>query len=924
MTALEAGRWLGHYEILAKIGEGGMGEVYRARDTKLGRDVALKVLPSEVATDTMRCTRFEHEARAVAALNHPNIITLHSIEQADDIRFLTMELVLGETLSSLIGRSVRGSRGPALTGRQFVDLAIPIVDAIAAAHAHGITHRDLKPQNILVTRDGRPKVLDFGLAKLSIMEGERGRAEEATQVRTAAGVIVGTVTYMSPEQALGLDVDARSDLFSLGVVFYEMLSGRRPFEGNTATQTIDRILHADPEPIDAGGDATQAEIARIVAKCLQKERERRYQSAADLRADLENLRAGSAAVAIGDVARSDSRRRRTLVAAGLAATVITASALLFTFRPEPAPAAVPRAAAAPKTVAVLPFRNLSADVQNAYFADGVHEDVMTKLSGIRNLKVISRTSVIRFRTHEGSLRDVGRRLDARYVVEGSVRRDANQVRVTASLVDTQTDRTLWSATYDRELVSVLALQSAIAQEIATKLEMEIGPGDRRRLDAVPTVVISAYDDYLRARKIFNESRWDYEQLESAIGHLTSATKADPNFAEGWALLAQAYSERVKMLRALDGRETDARSAASEAEGALTRARALAPDGVATLRAAAWFYEVVESNTVDALRNLDAALKQVPDDSETLLMQGAIYLRLGRIDDVVTNLEKAYAVDNANGLLIYGLTFAYQVSRQYAKMPPFFERLLALEPEKTHYGVQAKYFQFLSDGRLESFRALEEAVRTVSKTDRCDLRSVQNNEMVVALVNRDFDRYAKNWEGKWERHQRGHGNWACPQVLNEEANHAALLLSYGRKDLAATVIEKARREAAKPYTERSGICIFDRAAFRPKLEFMHGGREKARREFDQAVMGIFRNEEFPRGAVERAVLLETADMVAPDRVFSLYREIVSDPLSLIGLEAICANPWTFPNLLADPRFIAEVRKDGRFVQFLETYGIIPRG
>ncbi|HLE55803.1 MAG TPA: hypothetical protein VJB15_01835, partial [Rhodothermia bacterium] len=580
-------------------------------------------------------------------------------------------------------------------------------------------------------------------------------------------------------------------------------------------------------------------------------------------------------------------------------------------------------ASPPKTIAVLPFRNLSADPDNAFFAQGVHEDVMTKLAGLRGLRVISRTSVMRFDEHEGNLRDIGKRLGARYVVEGSVRREANQVRVTANLVDTATDQTLWSASYDRELLSVFALQSAIAQEIAAKLEAQMSPDERRRLDEVPTVVVAAYDDFIKARRILHGSSVEPPKLQEAIDHLGRATTADPQFAEGWALLARARSDRVKMLRGLDDREAEAKVAAAEARAALDRARALAPGAVSTLRAEGYFHETVEKDTIKALHSFDKALAIVPDDSETLHFQAIIYFNVGRIEDVVANMERAYAVDNANGLLVYGLTFAYEASRQYAKMGPFFERLLELEPEKTHYGVQAKYFQFLADGRLASFHALEEAIRNLRKTDRCDLRSVQNREMGIALVNKDFARYAKNWEGKWDRHYRGHGNWACPLQTNEEANHAYLLLEYGDTELARRIIERARNSTKQPLTEKSGICIFDQDAFRAKLDFMNGDPAVARRKFDEAVVKILRNDAFPTGPVERAVLLETADMVAPDRVYTLYREIVGGRVSLLGLEHVCANPWTYPNLLKDPRFIAEVRKDGRFVEFLESYGFIPR-
>ena len=759
-------------------------------------------------------------------------------------------------------------------------------------------------------------MLDFGLAKLAEAAGDSD-ANEPTAVKTADGLIVGTANYMSPEQALGEDVDHRSDIFSSGIVFYEMLTGRRPFDGNTSTRIIDNIVHTEPAAIDAAGDVTLGELARIVAKCLQKDRERRYQSARELRVDLENLRSGSRS-ATQATARVNASPRGLRTAAIAIAAIVAALALYTALHRGDDAAVDGRRPKTEKTIAVLPFRNLSANPENAFFTDGVHEDVMMKLASLRELQVVSRTSVMRFAKHDSDLRAIGRRLGARYIVEGSVRREGNQVRVTATLVDTTTDRTLWSSSYDRELVNIFALQSAIAQEIATTLQATISPDEKRRLDAIPTVVVAANDDYLRARGILNASRYDFDELKNAISLLESATAADPSFARAWALLALAHSDHFERLGELDDREADATSAAEAARSALERARGLDPEGLATLRAAGYFHETVEDNVVEAMRNLDRALAVEPADSETLLFQARILMRLGKIDGVVTNLEKAYEVDKANGSIIYGLTLAYEATRQYAKMAPFFDRLLRLEPEKTHYGVQAKYYQFLADGSLASFEALESAVKNIEKTDRCDLRTVQNREMVVALASGDFETYAKNWQGKWDRHTLGHGNWACPGRLNDEANHAHLLLERGKTDIAKAIIARAQNESTRPYTEMS-MCIFDRNAFKPKLDYMSGDTELARRELDEAIVTILRNEAFPRGPVERAVLLESVDMVAPDRVYSLYKEIVSDPVSLISMEVICANPWTYPNLLKDPRFVAEVRKDRRFVGFLEKYG-----
>jgi tetratricopeptide (TPR) repeat protein len=415
----------------------------------------------------------------------------------------------------------------------------------------------------------------------------------------------------------------------------------------------------------------------------------------------------------------------------------------------------------------------------------------------------------------------------------------------------------------------------------------------------------------------------YDDLQESIRLLDQATRTDPGFADGWSLLSRAQSDHVERLREFDGREADAEEAAALAERALLRAQELAPGSAAALKAEGFFHQTVKMDPVAALRSFDRALAVLPNDPETLLFQAFMFVGLGQLDRAVANIERAYEIDNTNGLIVYGLTSLYEASHRYADMVPFYERLVELEPEKTHPLVEARYFQFLNDGSIASFEALEKAVREIPRTEQCNIRSVQNREMTVAMFNDAFAEYAAAWAGKWDRHYAGHGDWACPGIINDEANQARLLLEHGEPAQAQAILEKARASTMRPYTEMS-FCIFDRDAFLPKLDFLGGDAAAARREFDAAIPGILRNDTFPRGAVERAVLLETADLVAPDRVYELYREIVAYPISLVSLATVCANPWTFPNLLRDPRFLDEVRADGRFVAFLEHQGVPPTG
>ena len=915
------GRIVSHYRITEELGAGGMGVVYRAIDTALDRPVALKFLPEGVFGDPQARARFQREARAASALNHPNICVIHELGESDGHPFIAMECLEGRTLADRL----RGGRLPV---DEVLHLGVQIADAFVAAHEKSIVHRDIKPANIFITGRGDVKILDFGLAKRG---GEAAPVDSIspTAVRgdlTTAGATLGTVAYMSPEQALGKPLDHRTDLFSLGVVLYETVTGVRPFQGETSAGVWNEILNAAPVPPDRLNPELPLGLAAIIRRCLEKDPAVRYGSAGDLRADLERVRrdrTSTVSMALPpssagspSESRPRSRRRRTewiLVPIAVLVLGITTALLLR--------GAEHRGATDARTIAVLPFENLSPDEADAFLAAGVHEDVLTLLAGFHDLTVISRTSVLRFRDG-GDVREIGRRLGARYVVEGSVRRWENEVRVTAQLVDAATDRSVWSESYDRELEGVLTLQAEIAAKIAGALHARITPEERRRLAAAPTTDTGAYEEYLKARAIMNSSQMSYDKLSEAVDRLQRALQADPGFAEGWALLCEALIDRVDRLRAFDGREADAEAASHEAESALAKAKELDPRGPATLRVEGYLEKTLHGDTARALEALDRALAAYPNDAATLLFQATLFAETGQLNRAVANLERAYALDGANAMVTYALTFAYEVSRRYADMVPFLERLLELEPEKTHFAVQAEYYRFLAEGSLASFRRFEQAVKSVRRTEKCDTRSVQNNEMVVAMVNDEFATYRRNWLGKWDRHYAGHGNWACPGIVNDEANQAHLLLLRGERGEAEKILERARESTTRPYTEMS-MCIFDRAAYEPKIRYLSGDSLGARSEFDEAVPRILANRVFPRGAVEKSVLLQTADLVAPGRVYEIYRKVVADPVSIVGMETVCANPWTYPNLLKDPRFIEEVRRDGRFVEFLVHYGLISK-
>jgi serine/threonine protein kinase len=482
------GSRFGQYEITAKLGEGGMGVVYRAKDLVLGRQVALKILPPGFAEDGERAARFEREARLLASLNHSNIAQIYGLEASEDARALVMELVEGPTLAE------RLAEGP-LPVDECLSFSIQIVQALAEAHDQGIVHRDLKPENIKVARGGRIKVLDFGIARRQ--EASDSLLGDATTLTrgTEAGTLLGTVGYMAPEQVRCEPADTRADIFSFGCVLYEMATGERAFARGSPIETLSAILHDAPLPASRRRPELPEEFDRLVAHCLEKSAAARFQSAHDLEFALSAL------------------TRDRLPAASR-----------------------PRAA----SVAVLPFVNLGANPENEFFADGITEDVIANLAKIRSLKVISRTSVMSFKKLDRSRREIGEKLGAATLLEGSVRRAGNRVRIVAQLIDGSTDEHIWADTYDRDLIDIFAIQTEVALSIANALRAELSQDERARVDRRPTHDLQAYELYLRGRNSFYQFTED--GYRRSLVEYEAATVRDPGFALVWASIAETYTE----------------------------------------------------------------------------------------------------------------------------------------------------------------------------------------------------------------------------------------------------------------------------------------------------------------------------------------------------------------------------------------------
>jgi non-specific serine/threonine protein kinase len=573
-----------------------MGVVYEAEDTNLGRHVALKFLSPSMANDENLLQRFQREARAASALNHPNICTIHGIEQHDSEHFIVMELLDGESLSDRI------RRGP-MDVDTVLTLGIQIVDALESAHSKGIVHRDLKPQNIFVTSRGQAKILDFGLAKI---DRQKPAAESMMPTArlddlTSAGSTIGTVNYMSPEQARGEVTDARTDLFSFGTVLYQMATGLLPFQGETSAVTFDNILNRDPKPITDINPSLPPEMWRIVSQSLEKDRDLRYQNATDIKTALKRLKRDlDSGKHSGEVSSSSIHRTATPVHE--------------------------------HSIAVLYFENLSGMKEDEYLRDGITEDITTELSKIKRLKTFSRAMVLNYRDKAVTAGQVGRELGASYVLLGSLRRAGSRLRINAQLIDAATDFPVWSERYDREMQDVFELQDEIAQKIASALRITLSPQEQQALSAKPTDNLQAYDLYLRGRNYAR--RVGRQDMQFALQMYENAVALDPEFAVALAAIAnvcaQFYYYFERQQHWID-----------RAISATRKASSIGQDAPEIMCAEAWV-EFAEGRYDSAVDKIRAALTRDPDIDGGYHLLGRALFESGRYQEVIDIMEPALA------------------------------------------------------------------------------------------------------------------------------------------------------------------------------------------------------------------------------------------------------------------------------------------
>ena len=684
---IEIGRVIGHYRIIDRLGAGGMGEVWLAEDIRLHRRVALKVLAPHLATPQHR-ERFEREAQAVAALNHPNIVTIYSVEEHEELCFLTMELVEGQPLTEQIPQG-------GLPLRRFLDLAVQLADAIEAAHERGIIHRDLKPDNVMVSREGRVKVLDFGIAKLeaenaaTVVDGQR------PPTLTQIGNVVGTAGYMSPEQILGRAVDHRTDLFSLGVVLYQMATGQRPFVGGHHTEVMASILRDRPAETSSLNPQLPPVLDQLVASCLEKDPARRPQHARDLRQSLQALATGlSASLSLsgmppGAIMPATTtfpvparRRRRAQLAAAAAVVVlvplsVVAPRLGRRLAGATTPAVVPAmatmattAAVARPALAVLPLGNYSDGPE--YFSDGMTDALIASLADIRGVRVISRQSVMRYKDSAEPLPDIARELGVEMVVQGSVLRAGDRVRITAQLVRATPEQQIWAESYEGDLRDVLSLQKTVARAITDEIKVKIEPQERERLAAAKPVDPDAYDAYLRGRHALGQRR--VGGFNQGLDAFRQSVARDERFAPAHAGLADAhvllgYYGGASHLEAFRTAREHAQKAL-EIDPGLSDAHVSL--GVVKLLA--------DRDYAGAEASLKQAIALTPNHATAHYFYGLYLLAMGRRDEAVAQLKTALGLDPLSPILNANLGHQAYLAGRDGEALDLYRKALALAPD----------------------------------------------------------------------------------------------------------------------------------------------------------------------------------------------------------------------------------------------------
>lgn len=634
------GQTISHYKILEKLGEGGMGVVYKAEDTRLKRVVALKFLPSDLTRDLEAKERFIREAQAASALNHPNICSIHTIEEFQGQQFLDMEFVDGKVLSALISEKE-------LSLPEILRISIQIAEGLCAAHKKDIVHRDIKPDNIMLTDDGLVKIMDFGLAKL-----------KGTSTLTKPHSTLGTLFYMSPEQAQGIDVDQRSDIFSFGVVLYEMIARRRPFQGEHEAAVLYTLVNETPEPLAIYTATCPVTLQQIVDKSLAKQRDVRYQHVDEMLSDLRSAHQGTSVI----IASSRKKSKMPWVVAAVVAAVAAVAG--YFFYPPSQSAIVNR-----KSIAVLPFKNFSTNQEDEYFSDGMAEDIRTQLSGIADLKVISQQGVLRYKNSDKSITEIGKELGVATVLEGSVQHAGSMVRINAQLIDANDESHIWAEKYDKEMTQIFSVQSEVAEKIAEVLRAKLLPSEKGRIERKRTENTEAYQLYLKGRFYWNKRT--ASDLQKAIEYFNQAIEKDANYALAYAGLASAYA-------VLPEYSVPAKEALPQAEHAARRAMEI--DGMlaephAVIGSIKSRYEF---DYPGAEFEFKKAIELDPNYPSTRHWYSVLLRSLGRLNEALAESKRAQELDPLSLIINYNVGITLAIMRQYDQALVQFQNTLQLD------------------------------------------------------------------------------------------------------------------------------------------------------------------------------------------------------------------------------------------------------
>jgi len=691
---LSPGTRLGPYEILAQLGAGGMGEVYRAKDFKLKRDVAIKVLPQSLATDPDALARFEREALAVAALSHPNILAIFDFAVQDGVSYAVTELLEGETLRRKLNASP-------IPEKQAVDYALQLARGLSAAHEKGIVHRDLKPENLLVSKDGHLKILDFGLAKRTEQEETgSGTSSPTASMVTEVGIVMGTLGYMSPEQVKGFSVDHRSDLFSFGAVLYEMLSGKRAFKRDTAAETMSAILTEEPPELSESGRSISPALDQVVKHCMEKDRSNRFQSAKDIAFALSQA-SGASGVSGARSEAFGPRRAGVFIAAAAVLVAIAAGGVFLVQRPRIFPAG----ASGPKRIAVLPFENLGAP-EDEYFADGVADEIRGKLTSLPGVEVIARASSTSYKKTTKTSNQIAQELDVRYLLTATVRwqkgTGANRVHVSPELVEVKESgapASKWQQPFDAALSDVFQVQSDIATKVAQALGVALGTGEEKRLLEKPTLNLGAWDAFLKGEEAWDSMDNDWSSESKLFGYYDQAVALDPGFAQAWARVAFANSYLYS--------QSPRSEFAERTRQAAEKAAALAPDHPDSYLAAGVYAFHVLRDQTRAMEQFSKAQRVAPGNALVLWLTAGYEAGLGRWDAAVEHFSLAERLDprSVNVKSRFGHTLTRL--RRYPEARETFDRGLALVPENLSC-INGKVTALLGEGDLAGARAVVKA------------------------------------------------------------------------------------------------------------------------------------------------------------------------------------------------------------------------